>query len=146
MIQNNELFTKVYDIVNECKVALENNIENTLKNGELPNFNRLNYLCIDTFIRLLPKILPDSIQVNNDIVNLFYTHFIGHHVGLNVHDIHSNNLELGSVFTLEPGLYFNKDLIKININPELFKLGGIRIEDMYYITPEMELVCLTSHI
>ena len=146
MIRDNLLFKKVFDIVNQSKIACENFISITLKNGQIPNLNRLNDTCIETFIKLLPEILPSYLEVNRNTVGIFYTHFIGHHVGLNVHDIHNDNLVVGSVFTIEPGLYFNKDIIKIDINPELFKLGGIRIEDMYYITPEMTLVCLSSHI
>ena len=83
---------------------------------------------------------------NTNIVNIFYTHYIGHHVGLIVHDVFSDKIIPGSVFTIEPGLYFNKDNIQIDINPELLKIGGIRIEDMYYITPQMKLACLSSYI
>jgi Xaa-Pro aminopeptidase len=146
MIQDNLLFKKVFNIVNQSKIACENYISIVLKNRQIPNFNRLNDICIETFIKLLPEILPTYLEVNRNTVGIFYTHFIGHHVGLNVHDIHYDNIVVNSVFTIEPGLYFNKDIIKIDINPELFKLGGIRIEDMYYITPEMTLVCLSSHI
>jgi len=57
-----------------------------------------------------------------------YVHGIGHGVGLNVHekpwfsfpDDPSNNLQAGSVFTIEPGLYY----------PE--KGYGIRLEDTWY--------------
>ena len=85
-------------------------------------------------------------KVDRNIVNLFYTHFIGHHTGLVVHDIFSDSLIPGSVFTIEPGLYFNRSIVKIDINHKLFQIGGVRIEDMYYITPEMTLACLSSYI
>ena len=61
-----------------------------------------------------------------------YVHSLGHGVGLNIHEKpwfnqekdDSNVLLPGSVFTIEPGLYY----------PE--KGIGVRLEDTYYVTPE----------
>ncbi len=61
-----------------------------------------------------------------------YVHSLGHGLGLNVHekpwfsrkDDPSNTLVPGSVFTIEPGLYY----------PE--KGMGIRLEDTYYVTQD----------
>ena len=61
-----------------------------------------------------------------------YVHSLGHGVGLNIHekpwfsreDDPSNALLPGSVFTIEPGLYYpNKGM-------------GVRLEDTYYVTNE----------
>jgi Xaa-Pro aminopeptidase len=61
-----------------------------------------------------------------------YVHSLGHGVGLNIHekpwfsreDDPTNALLPGSVFTVEPGLYY----------PE--RGLGVRLEDTYYVTPE----------
>jgi Xaa-Pro aminopeptidase len=61
-----------------------------------------------------------------------YVHSLGHGLGLNVHekpwfsrkDDPSNSLVPGSVFTIEPGLYY----------PE--KGMGVRLEDTYYVTQD----------
>ena len=60
-----------------------------------------------------------------------YVHSLGHGLGLNIHekpwfsqkDDPTNTLIPGSVFTIEPGLYY----------PE--KGMGVRLEDSYYVTP-----------
>jgi Xaa-Pro aminopeptidase len=54
----------------------------------------------------------------------YFTHGLGHHVGLDVHDAHdpASPLEAGNVITLEPGLYIPEEGI------------GIRIEDMVLVT------------
>jgi len=54
----------------------------------------------------------------------YFTHGIGHHVGLEVHDAAANDVPLaaGMVITIEPGLYI----------PE--ENTGIRIEDMVLVT------------
>ena len=64
----------------------------------------------------------------------YFIHGLGHHVGLNVHDATDPSLPLakGMVFTLEPGLYIPEEKI------------GIRIEDMFYIDNDGQLVRLTS--
>ena len=54
----------------------------------------------------------------------YFTHGLGHHIGLDVHDPHSSDLPLveGAVVTIEPGIY---------IPEEGF---GVRIEDMVLVT------------
>ena len=67
-------------------------------------------------------------------IKQFYTHFIGHHIGLDTHDPYDDNvLKERTVFTIEPGLYFNKMTIGFAIPEEYYDLGGVRIEDMYAI-------------
>jgi Xaa-Pro aminopeptidase len=63
-----------------------------------------------------------------------YVHSLGHGVGLNIHekpwfnrkDDPSNILVPGSVFTIEPGLYYPDEGM------------GVRLEDTYYVTLEGE--------
>ena len=59
---------------------------------------------------------------------------LGHHVGLDVHDLadYTIPLQRGNVFTLEPGVYLPEEKV------------GIRIEDMYWVDPIGKLVKLTS--
>jgi len=61
-----------------------------------------------------------------------YIHSLGHGLGLNVHekpwfsrkDDHTNILQIGSVFTIEPGLYYpTKDF-------------GVRLEDTWYVNED----------
>jgi Xaa-Pro aminopeptidase len=54
----------------------------------------------------------------------YFTHGIGHHIGLEVHDASLNfePLEPGMVITIEPGIYIPEDNL------------GIRIEDIVLVT------------
>lgn len=66
-----------------------------------------------------------------------FFHGLGHGVGLDIHEIprlnprNSAPLKAGVVVTDEPGLYYPSQ-------------GGIRLEDMVYITPEGKTVTLTE--
>jgi len=118
----------VYDIVEkafkDCFIFLRKNI--TLKD--------LNDICIKSFLESLPKLkIKNKNNWNkflDDPDNLFilYPHFIGHSVGLDVHDPGLTILKNNVVFTIEPGLYF-PDNIEI-IPDEYKKVGGVRIEHM----------------
>lgn len=64
----------------------------------------------------------------------FFIHGIGHHLGLEVHDITPNEpLKAGAVITIEPGIY---------LPAERF---GVRIEDDILVTPSGR-ANLSAHI
>lgn len=63
---------------------------------------------------------------NGNSLGQYFTHGIGHHVGLDVHDLSDSATPLaaGMVITIEPGLYIPDEGI------------GIRIEDMVEVTAD----------
>lgn len=65
----------------------------------------------------------------------YFTHGIGHFIGLDVHDVGDRNKPLreGDVFTIEPGLYIPEEGI------------GIRIEDNYWMVKE-HTICLSESL
>ena len=68
-------------------------------------------------------------------------HGTSHHRGLDVHDCaqakrelyQDSYLEPGMIFTIEPGLYFREDDLKV---PERFRGSGVRIEDDILVTED----------
>jgi Xaa-Pro aminopeptidase len=102
---------------------------------------RATYQCGDTSASLCPQ------------YRLFYLHGLGHGIGLEVHDPEASYygpLQLGSVFTIEPGIYVraavlddlrdtpgNRALIaRIRPAVERFRNVGVRIEDDFLLTPD----------
>ncbi len=65
-------------------------------------------------------------DANGEGLCQYFTHNIGHHIGLDVHDPvpRTTPLEPGMVITIEPGLYIPEENI------------GIRIEDMVLVTED----------
>ena len=57
-------------------------------------------------------------------------HTLGHSVGIDVHDPYdySKPFEIGSVFTIEPGIYIPEEKI------------GVRIEDTFYVNAAGKLI------
>lgn len=87
-------------------------------------------------------------QIASQFISNFYTHFIGHHVGLIVHDgeqfdYTQDIIQPGSVITIEPGLYFKAE-ISFPIPNEYIQIGGVRIEDMYYVEDTGKLLLLSD--
>jgi MFS family permease len=60
----------------------------------------------------------------------YFTHGIGHHVGLQVHDPRRDPLEPGMVITIEPGVYIPEGA---DTDPSYWNLG-VRVEDTYIVT------------
>lgn len=88
------------------------------------------------FLKLLTGSVDDLIA--SEAYKPFYMHRTGHYLGLDVHDAGdyvlggaSRPLEPGMVVTVEPGLYFGRNLLDI---PDEFKGIGIRIEDDLLVT------------
>ena len=76
-------------------------------------------------------------------VQTFFPHGTSHWMGLDVHDVGTREtrtdlgkkrpLEPGMVFTVEPGLYFEKDDIRV---PARYRGIGVRIEDDLVVTTD----------
>lgn len=98
----------------------------------------------------------DDELVDKKITRKFLPHGLGHSLGLQTHDVgcakilpedrnpflrNTSNVEVGQVFTIEPGCYFIKSILDdLKASPEgsfldwslvdeLVKFGGVRIED-----------------
>jgi Xaa-Pro aminopeptidase len=72
-------------------------------------------------------------DLHGEPLGKYFIHGLGHHVGLNVHDLNDPApLNKGMLFTLEPGIYIPEEKL------------GVRIEDMFYIDQDGKLVMLTK--
>jgi Xaa-Pro aminopeptidase len=95
----------------------------------------------------LTKSEPNSLyQIAYDYINThgkdlhgeplgkYFIHGLGHRVGLEVHDVGSGPLDIGDVFTVEPGVYIPEEKI------------GVRIEDIVMLDERGKLVNLTAEL
>jgi Xaa-Pro aminopeptidase len=72
---------------------------------------------------------------NGNTLERYFIHGLGHWLGMDVHDVgdYSKGLPVGSVFTIEPGIYIPEEKL------------GVRIEDDYLVT-ETGLVKMSARI
>ena len=120
----------VYEIVEK---AFNYCYEYLIKNKEI-SLEDLQEKCLESFEEQKDKLRINGNKKWDEFLNkkenlkIIYPHFIGHQVGLEVHDPGNGKLKKNMVFTIEPGLYFpdNNELI-----PDEYKrVGGVRIEKM----------------
>ncbi len=96
-------------------------------------------------------------------LSLFYMHGLGHGIGLDVHDPEQyalgGRIDVGSAFTIEPGIYVRANLLevipwsprndalksRIRSTVEKFANIGVRIEDDYLVT-EQGVVRVTAGV
>jgi Xaa-Pro aminopeptidase len=84
---------------------------------------------------LLDKVAFDYINthgkdLHGEALGKYFIHSLGHSVGIDVHDPYDYDkpFEIGSVFTIEPGIYIPEEKI------------GVRIEDTFYVDPTGKLI------
>jgi len=114
---------EVYNIVLETQEYIANQAKPGmwLKNNNKPD---------KSLYHLAVKFLADC-----GGYDAYFSHGIGHFLGLNVHDVGDTSIPLheGDVITIEPGIYIAAEKI------------GIRIEDNYWITKN-GAVCLSENL
>ncbi|QWL30639.1 aminopeptidase P family protein [Rathayibacter toxicus] len=90
---------------------------------------------------LLPVSAEEALEADNQQHRRYMVHGTSHHLGLDVHDCAKARremyldgvVEVGMVFTIEPGLYFQPDDLTV---PEELRGIGVRIEDDVLVTAD----------
>lgn len=90
---------------------------------------------------MLPGTAAESLAPDGQFHRRWMCHGTSHHLGLDVHDCAQARremyldatLEPGMCFTIEPGLYFREDDLKV---PEEMRGIGVRIEDDIVVNPD----------
>jgi Xaa-Pro aminopeptidase len=88
---------------------------------------------------IIPVSAEEALKADNQHHRRYMVHGTSHHLGLDVHDCakarrehyQDGILEAGMVFTIEPGLYFHQNDLKV---PKAYRGIGVRIEDNVLVT------------
>jgi Xaa-Pro aminopeptidase len=108
---------EIYQLVLDAQKAVETEMK--------PGMTRLRDMTAFTreYFKKSPLRAKDE-QGNEHTMDRFFIHGLGHYLGMDVHDVGSYDkpVQVGEVFTIEPGLYIKSENI------------GVRIEDDYLMT------------
>jgi Xaa-Pro aminopeptidase len=107
----------IYQLVLDAQKAVEKEMKpGVTKLGDMTRFTA-------AFFRKSPLRAKDE-KGQERTMDAFFVHGLGHYLGMDVHDVGgmSEPVQVGEVFTIEPGLYIKSESI------------GVRIEDDYVMT------------
>lgn len=124
----NGKFSKRQKEIYDACLAVHNHAKKILKPGKT-----WLEITASAEIEMNKQLLKIGLLTKEDIKNetednracrKYFYHGLGHHLGIDVHDIGTRNTPIkeGMVFTIEPGIYIEKEKI------------GIRIENNYWVT------------
>ena len=133
---------KIYQIVLDIQEDILSKIKPKVnfKNLESDCYLQIYHRLAEINILNKPE-LPEIEKIDFVQNNIMY-HGLGHHVGLEVHDVGNYDmLEKNMVLAVEPGIYFPEKLLshKLVNSKELQKyldIGGVRIEDTVLVTSQ----------
>lgn len=93
------------------------------------SLNDIHEFSLEILVQEMKNLSNFSNLTKADLSNFLYPHFIGHHLGLDLHDVPKKSvfdkLVKGNIITIEPGLYIPKN----DKWPKCFQGIAIRIED-----------------
>jgi Xaa-Pro aminopeptidase len=147
-------FSRVQRLVYEAVLEASDHAFSVVKPGAL--FRDIHQAAMTVIARrvsewgFLPVDVDASLAPEGQHHRRYMIHGTSHHLGLDVHDCAQarremyidKELEVGMVFTIEPGLYFQPDDETV---PEEWRGIGVRIEDNIVVT-ESGAVNLSSAI
>jgi Xaa-Pro aminopeptidase len=110
---------EIYQLVLDAQKAVEAEMKpGETKLGDMTRFTK-------EFLRNSPLRARDE-NGEEQTMDHFFVHGLGHYLGMDVHDVgsYSEPMQVGEVFTIEPGLYVKSESI------------GVRIEDDYVMTED----------
>jgi Xaa-Pro aminopeptidase len=82
-------------------------------------------------------------QPNGDLAyRKYFMHGFGHHLGLDVHDVHVKNTPLkeGMIVTLEPGIYIPNEAIGIRLENDILVVKDGNVDLMAHIPLEIDVI------
>lgn len=116
---------EIYEIVLKTNKLC---IEKCYENNSI-SINDIHEISVSSLTENIVKIPGFEKVTKNDVSRYLYPHYIGHHLGLDLHDIPSisrfQKLKAGNVITIEPGLYIPID----DKWPKEYQGIGVRVED-----------------
>jgi Xaa-Pro aminopeptidase len=129
-----EVYTSVLTVFKEIKKRIKPGVT-------LQELNIATGECMTKELLRLKLLTKEEIEGKNgnSSYKKYFMHGFGHHLGLDVHDVHTKNdpLKEGMIITLEPGIYIREEGIGIRLENDILIVKGGNIDLMEDIPLEI---------